>query len=287
MNFKLYNVDYLKHLCQKYGLRPSKNYGQNYLINDDVIDTMLACAALTSKDIVVEVGPGFGVLTQELVEKVKQVYAFEIEKKLVSYWEEKMKNEKITNLEMIWGNILYQENNEVWTKMKSYKVVANLPYQITSPAIMFFLEKAPVKPKEIFFMVQKEVAQRLCSEPGDMSVLSIITQYFCEARILGAVKRNNFWPEPKVDSAIISLKPIKPVLSAKVQEFMFKLLKIGFAQRRKLLIKNILPLLGKDNKAEVLETFAKYQINAAARPQDLSVAQWVQLSTYWIDKIVV
>src|SRR3989338_6826540 len=130
---KLFDHQYLKHLCQKYGLVPSKKYGQNFLVNPEPIKKMLEVGALTKEDVVVEVGPGFGVLTLALAEKAKKVVSYEIEKKIESYWVEQMSRNK--NIEIVWGNVLNQNIN-----LEKYKVIANLPYQITSNVIRKILE---------------------------------------------------------------------------------------------------------------------------------------------------
>jgi 16S rRNA (adenine1518-N6/adenine1519-N6)-dimethyltransferase len=276
MNEKLFNIDYLKHLCQKYDLRPSRHYGQNYLINPEVIEMIIAVSGVNKKDTVVEVGPGFGVLTLALCAKAKKVIAFEIEKKLEPYWQEistRLTQSKENNLEIIWGNVLRIDPKFF---PKNYKVVANLPYQITSPVLKLFLEDLPNKPKEMILMVQKEVAERICAKPGDMSVLAIAVQYFAQAEIVGEVKRNNFYPAPEVDSAIIRihLKNKLPKIDTKKY---FQLVKIGFAQKRKLLIKNLLPFFGKENKEKLLQTLKSMGFSELVRAQELGVEDWIKL----------
>lgn len=277
MNEKLFNIDYLKHLCAKFQLRPSKEYGQNYLINPQVIDTMIAVSGVNKKDTVVEVGPGFGILTLDLADKVKNLLSFEIEKKLEPYWQEiseRLSQSKQKNFEIIWGNVL-RADPKVFPK--NYKVVANLPYQITSPVLKLFLEDLPNKPKEMTLMVQKEVAERICAKPGDMSVLAISVQYFGEAEIAGEVKKNNFWPEPQVDSAIIKIKINQNRPDIKYNQKFFQMVKIGFAQKRKLLIKNLLPFIGKQNKEKFLSELQKMGFSPTVRAQELSVADWEQI----------
>jgi 16S rRNA (adenine1518-N6/adenine1519-N6)-dimethyltransferase len=270
MNEKLFNTDYLKHLCQKYGLRPSKNYGQNYLINPEVIEEIVKVANLTKKDTIIEVGPGFGILTFALCERAKKVVAFEIEKKLENYWQANSPD----NLEIIWGNVLRAPENNF---PKNYKVVANLPYQITSPVLKLFLQDLKNKPTELTLMVQKEVAQRICAKPGDMSVLAIAVQYFAQAEIVGEVKCNNFWPEPQVDSAVIKIILNKSSSTREQDERFFRLVKAGFAQKRKLLTKNLLPIIGKQHKEKLLSALKQMGFSETARAQELSIANWQTL----------
>ncbi|MFH2018754.1 MAG: rRNA adenine dimethyltransferase family protein, partial [bacterium] len=217
MSQKLFNPDYLYHLCQKYKLSPSKKYGQNFLIDPEPIAKMIEAAEIKKKDTVVEIGPGFGVLTFALVEKAGKVVAFEIEKKLKPYWDTACHHldtachpeakttcpdsvrKDLPRLEIVWGNVLKEFSADVIVKserrlpafggkqsnpqqrdcrvaallaMTRYKVIANLPYQITSNVIRIFLE-AKNPPELMVLMVQKEVAERICAKPGQMSLLSV------------------------------------------------------------------------------------------------------------------
>jgi len=272
---KLFNSDHLRFLCEKYGLQPSKKYGQNFLIDPEPIEKMILAAEIKKTDAVVEIGPGFGVLTFALAERAKKVLTFEIEKKLENYWRENVPD----NVEIIWGNVLnsplLRRGAIFLARGGSYKVAANLPYQITSPVIRAFLE-AENPPETMVLMVQKEVAERICAKPGDMSVLSVAVQYYAEPKIIAIVPRANFWPEPKVDSAIIVLKVYKVIKFIKSEEF-FRLVKAGFANRRKFLIKNLLPVAGKKNKDELKKIFASIGLSETARAQELSVEKWQAL----------
>lgn len=269
MTDKLFNPDYLLSLCKKHGLQPSKKYGQNYVINPEVIDKMIETAEVKVSDTVVEIGPGFGVLTLALVEKAKNVLAFEIEKKIAPYWEARASK----NLQIIWGNVLRTAGN---LPKEKYKVVANLPYQITSAVIRYFLENEN-PPESMTLMVQKEVAERICARAGDMSLLSVAVQYYADAEIAGLVPRDNFWPVPKVDSAVIVLKVHKAAKSVKSADF-FNLVKAGFANRRKLLIKNLLPIVGKQNKEKLKSIFVELGLSENARAQELGVEDWVSMT---------
>lgn len=262
----LYNIDYLKHLCSKYGLVPSRKYGQNFLIDEEPIAEMLEAAGIKPDDSVVEVGPGFGILTLALAAKAKKVTAFEIEKKLEPYWQEQMSRHK--NIEIIWGNILYEIKN---LKIKNYKIIANLPYQITSNVIRKFLE-AENPPELMVLMVQKEVAERICAKPGDMSVLAVSIQYYAQPEVVAQVPKSCFWPVPAVDSAIIKITGIK---SGPAGEHFFKIVKAGFANRRKMLIKNLSAVA---DKTKLPAVFQELGINAKVRAQELSVEQWRSLA---------
>jgi 16S rRNA (adenine1518-N6/adenine1519-N6)-dimethyltransferase len=270
VNPKLFNEDYLKHLCQKYGLVPSKKYGQNFLVNPEPIEKMIEAAEVSKDDVVVEVGPGLGVLTLALAEKAQKVLAFEIEKKLAPYWEEQVQHNK--NIEIIWGNVLREvESQESLKSLKSYKVVANLPYQITSNLIRTFLEMEH-GPDCMVLMVQKEVAERICAQAGEMSVLSVSVQYYGEPEIVCVVPRANFWPAPAVDSAVIKIKIRNHELRIKEKtEQFFSLVKAGFSSRRKMLVKNLSAVIGKNKLREI---FKELGIDEKVRAQELSVEQW-------------
>ena len=271
----LFNVDTLQNLCHTYGLRPSRSYGQNYLVDPEVIDDIVRAAHVAANDEIVEVGPGFGTLTLALAPHVKKIHAFEIEKKLQPYWENL--KQPYPNVTIEWGNVLKQFSSSSLPS-RGYKVVANLPYQITSPVIRLFLE-ADNPPAELIVMVQKEVAERICAKPGDMSVLAVAVQYYAEAELVRVVPRASFWPSPAVDSAVVRLKlnPSQTMPPAEA-EFMFHVAKIGFANRRKLLIKNLEPVIGKKNRAVLAEIFDKLGLKTTIRAQELSVDMWKNLS---------
>ena len=268
---KLFNPDYLQHLCQKYGLRPSKQYGQNFLLNEEVVKKMIEAGKISKKDTVLEVGPGFGVLTLSISEKAGKVVAYEIEKKIREYWEEKQKEYK--NLEIVWGNILY--SNKLQVGNGKYKVVANLPYQITSQVIRFFLEQEN-KPESMVIMVQKEVGERICAKPGDLSVLGLSVQFYGEPEIVSLVSKNDFFPEPKVDSAVIKIFLKKDLPDVNEKKF-FDFIKAGFINKRKLLIKNLKNYFGKKNKEKIDKAFEKMGFSNNIRAQELSLEEWIKL----------
>ncbi len=261
---------YLKSLCSKYSLTPSKKYGQNYLISDAPIKKMIEAGELTSEDTVVEIGPGFGVLTLAMAPLVKKVVAFEIEKKLEGYWDEKQ--EEYPNVEVVWGNALKMLETGSWKRESNYKVLANLPYQITSHAIRTLLELEQ-KPERIIIMVQKEVAERMCAGAGDMSVLAASVQYYGTPEIVTHVASGSFWPAPKVDSAVVSITNIQDRPNAK--QF-FRFVRAGFTNKRKQLWKNLsvgLQLSGDETKAALREVMG----NEKVRAEELSVDDWAQL----------
>jgi len=267
---EIYNPSHLKHLCKEYNLTPSKKYGQNYLISQKPIEAMIKAGELTKEDTVIEIGPGFGVLTLAIAPKVKKIISFEIEKKIAEYWEEKQK--EYPNIEVIWGNALSRATGHISSIKGRYKVLANLPYQITSHAIRTILEQEK-KPERVVLMVQKEVAERIVAKPGGMSLLAISVQYYGEVKIVHKVAKGSFWPAPKVDSAIISITNIQ---KRNNEELFFKIAKAGFANKRKQLWRNIADGLNID-KDKIKEILLKVCGNEKVRAQELSVEQWMEV----------
>jgi len=258
----------IKEILQKHGRRPNKGLGQNFLIDKNILDKIVQAANIKNTDTVLEVGPGIGTLTQELAQKAKRVIAVEKDKSMIEILAETLSG--FTNVEVINNDILKIEQS----LPAGYKLVANIPYYLTSPLIRLFLE-AQSKPKEIVLLVQKEVAQRICSKPGDMSLLAVSVQFYANCEIVFNVSKNSFWPIPKVDSAIIKIIPAeKYKISA---ELFFKVVKAGFSHPRKQLIGNLSGQLNLP-KEQVKDWLLKNNINSAQRAETLSVEDWVVLA---------
>ena len=271
----LFNPDQVQQLAARYGLRPGRTYGQNFLVDETVINKIIKLSNADSTDTVVEIGPGFGVLTLSLAEKAGRIISFEIEKKLKPYWDGVLK--KHPNVEIFWGNVLKTFPEIVKNLPDHYKVVANLPYQITSAAIRMFLE-AEKPPAKLTIMVQKEVGERICAKPGDMSLLSVSVQFYAEPHLELTVPNSAFWPPPKVDSAVVTLNRRAGMKNLPANDLFFAVVKAGFANRRKFLIKNLAGFVGKEHKKELLEVFSKLSLSASVRAQELSVAEWQELA---------
>lgn len=286
----------IKALCQQYGLSPSKKYGQNYLIAETPIAKILKAAELNNTDTVVEIGPGFGILTFALAKTVNKVLAYEIEKKLIPYWEEILNHKgsgqelkEYNNIEIVWGNFLTEVKNLKFKVKGPYKVVANLPYQITSRVLRVLLEENKFTrhspqggdgPEKIVVMVQKEVAERITARPGEMSLLAVSVQYYGAPKIEAKVTKGNFWPQPKVDSAILSIQTHKHLNTQTFldKEF-FVVVRAGFANKRKQLWRNLsvgLKIETDYSKKAVLSVSGNEKIRA----QELSIEQWKELVGY-------
>ena len=265
------NLTEIKQICADNGIAPTKSRGQNFLFDENVIAKIIKSANLSKKDSVLEIGPGFGVLTTDLLSSAGQVIAVELDKKIVAFLSRKYK--KAENFQLIEGDILRLHINELDLPEK-YKIVANLPYNITSNFIRRFLE-AENKPDEMVIMVQKEVAQRMVEKPGKMSMLAVAVQFYADPEILFEVSRRSFWPAPKVDSAIIRIKLDKQDSDIDAKEF-FKVVKMGFSAKRKQLQNNLSGGL-QLSKEEVKDILDRLGLDEKIRAQDLSVEDWKRL----------
>lgn len=274
--FYLLNPTQLKSLCLQYGFFPSKSFGQNYLITPAPLKKIIQAADLNDGDTILEIGPGFGYLTINISPMVKKMVALEIEKSLFPYWE--MEKKKLPNLEVIYGDalrLLPQVTDHRSLITDNYKVIANLPYQITSNVLRTLLELEN-KPESITIMVQKEVAERICSKPGEMSLLSVAVQYYGEPKIVDIVTRGNFWPSPKVDSAILKIE-IKKFRNLEISDSdFFKVVRVGFANKRKQLINNLSKGLKIDSN-KIKEILKEICGNEKVRAEELSVEEWVKI----------
>ncbi len=268
---------FIKNLLKRYNIYPSKILGQNFLISKGVLEKILAAANLKSKDVVLEIGPGIGTLTKELAKKVKRVIAIEKDSKMIKILKETLRDLK--NIEVIQEDILkYDFKFQV-----PYKIVANLPYYITSPVLRKFLE-SDFKPKEMILMVQKEVAQRIVALTPDMNLLAISVQFFAKPEIISFVSKNCFWPQPKVDSAIIKISQIGMDLPPIETNLFFKIVRAGFAQPRKQLVNSLSNGL-KLEKEKVRKWLKENRIKPERRPETLTVKDWIKLTKNIIIRI--
>jgi len=280
---ELTNKKELKFLLGQYGLRPQKRLGQHFLVDKGVLRDVISASRLSKKDIVLEIGPGIGTLTKELAMQAKKVIAVEKDKKMIEVLAETLKD--FANIELIRGDILNLEarnskfqipNSKQISSSKfqipnSYKVVANLPYYIVSPVIRMFLEsKRP--PKEMVLMVQKEVAQRICAKPPKMNLLAVSVQFYAEPKIIRYVKKTSFWPQPKVDSAIIKITRIRTERNIDSHKF-FKIVKAGFSHPRKQIVNNLSHGL-KIERAQVENILLKSGIKPTRRAETLALEEW-------------
>jgi 16S rRNA (adenine1518-N6/adenine1519-N6)-dimethyltransferase len=263
-----------KRLLSQFDLRARKGLGQHFLIDEEVLKRITSAAELDPADIVIEVGPGLGILTGELAQRASGVIAIELDSKLAALLRQTMSS--FNNITVINGDVLKIEPRDLITEPKAgYKVVANLPYYITSPVLRHFLE-ASAKPKVMVVMVQKEVAEAITAKPGEMSLLSVSVQFYGEPKIMGYVPAKCFYPAPKVDSAIlrIALYP-QPTLAVDEASF-FELVRAGFTAPRKQILNSLAQGLGVP-KAEVLSLLERADIVSKRRAETLTLAEWARL----------
>ncbi|MEK7664115.1 MAG: 16S rRNA (adenine(1518)-N(6)/adenine(1519)-N(6))-dimethyltransferase RsmA [Patescibacteria group bacterium] len=265
----------IKEVLLEHNVRPSKIMGQNFLINQKVLEKTIENAELSKNDTVLEVGPGIGTLTKELAKKVRKVVAIEKDKKMVEILNETLKDYK--NVEIIQGDVLKFDPKRYTLNSIPYKVVANIPYYLTSPLIRKFLEeKSP--PTDIVLMVQKEVAQRICAKPPNMSLLAVSVQIYANPKIISYVKKECFWPSPKVDSAIIKITPFQQINKGLTPvNLFFRIVKAGFSHPRKQLANNLSKILKKDRRVVEL-WLSQNNIEPEQRAETLIISDWKNLS---------
>lgn len=289
-----------RQLCNLYGIKPARSRGQNFLIEEEVYEKILKAADLKEGDIVLEVGPGLGFLTTRLAKIVKKVVAVELDDKLAEILRtgliaqrvypvksgdagilpsaklfDRVKNVEVVNEDILKTPLAFLIKGE-------YKIVANLPYNITSIFLRKFLS-VENKPEMMVLMLQKEVAERIVAEPPKMSLLAISVQFYARAEIIEIVPANCFWPKPEVDSAIIKLiveahnyASSRGRASVRDEEKFFRLVKIGFSAKRKML-KNNLAAGFHITPEEAEKRVKRAGFNLKIRAQELSVEDWVKL----------
>lgn len=275
-----------EQLCQLYGLRPSHRHSQNFLIEPGFYQKLVEVADIQPTDEILEIGPGWGFLSMALAQRAKKVTAVELDQRLAEILPTRFLAGGFNNITLIHHDILSVVINRPELDAKpglinitlptSYKLVANLPYSITSLCLKRFLSGEVERPSLMVIMVQKEVALRLTAKPGKMSLLSLLGQYYSQPTYIAEVPATNFWPKPQVDSAIVSLRLIQPALSGEDERWLWRLARIGFSSRRKMLKNNLSAGL-KIKESVVVNSLTKVQQNAQCRAQDLSIDQWLGL----------
>lgn len=272
----------VRALLQGLGMRPSKGLGQNFLLEKRALERIVQAADLSPTDEVLEVGPGLGALTRELAARVGRLVAVEVDKRLIEALRRWLAG--FEHVELVAQDVL-QFDQAKYFRPHAYKVVANLPYYITSPTIRHFLE-SDCPPKQLVIMVQREVAERMTARPGEMSLLSVSVQFFADPRIVTFVPAQAFYPPPKVDSAVVNiLVPESPKIDLPPSAF-FAVVQAGFAQPRKQLHNSLTARLGlPPGKASQLLRGAG--IEPSRRPQTLSVQDWAALTLSFLNDLEV
>ncbi len=257
-----------KFIMQKYDVHPNKNLGQNFLFDEVALQTIIQ--DLTSEDTVLEIGPGLGTLTQMMAEKAKKVIAVEVDQNMVEILEDRFK--LYENVEIIHEDVLKLDIDKI---APNCKVIANLPYYITTPIVTALLK---TNIQDITILIQKEVADRLCAKPGekDAGAITYFVNYYADASIKGIVAKECFIPNPKVESAIVNLKKLdKPRVEVKDETLLFKLINENFTKRRKTIMNSLSNCVEKERLAEILK---ELDISEQARGENLTLEQFAQIA---------
>jgi 16S rRNA (adenine1518-N6/adenine1519-N6)-dimethyltransferase len=267
----------VRRLLREFDIQPRKSLGQSFLTDRRALERIVEAAELGPEDIVLEIGPGLGTLTRLLAAAAGRVVAIELDRRLVEILKQTLAN--LPNVEIIHGDILELNPADLLERQRGsfqYKVVANLPYYITS-AILRHLLTAEVRPKLMVVTVQLEVARRITAEPGDMSLLAVSVQFYGRPRIVTRIKASAFYPSPQVDSAVIRIDlDGPPLVEVDDADSFFEVVRAGFSQRRKQL-RNALAAELSLPASEVAQALSKAGVNPKRRAQTLSVEEWVRV----------
>jgi 16S rRNA (adenine1518-N6/adenine1519-N6)-dimethyltransferase len=270
-----------RQVLRQFGFKPKKRLGQHFLIDEAVLERILSAAELSPGDIVVEIGPGLGILTEGLAKLGARIIAVELDSKLIALLKKRLAT--FPNIKVIHADILkvtprqlLQDNLPASEIVRGYKVIANLPYYITSPVLRHFLEAQP-RPSEMVVMVQKEVGEAIAAVPGKMSLLSVKTQFYSKPAIISYVPAASFYPSPKVDSVILRLDVYSqsPIEVSDVASF-FDIVIHGFSSPRKQL-RNSLAHSLEMPPSQVVSLLEKAGIETKRRAETLSLEEWREL----------
>ncbi|MBR2696223.1 MAG: 16S rRNA (adenine(1518)-N(6)/adenine(1519)-N(6))-dimethyltransferase RsmA [Parasporobacterium sp.] len=281
------NPRIIQELIREHHFAVQKKYGQNFLVDSNILEGIVSAAGITKEDTVLEIGPGMGSLTQYLLESAGRVIAVEVDKMLIPILKENLKD--YSNLTLIHGDILKLDLSEVLAgeEGKRIKVVANLPYYITTPIVMELLEKQEDL-ESITVMVQKEVAQRMQEGPGSKSygALSLAVQYYSKPQIVMTVSKHCFLPKPDVDSAVIRLdiyRPEERPVRSDDPAFLFRVIRAAFNQRRKTLVNSLSNdpaiKIPKEKTIQALQSMGKPE---TIRGEALTLSEFAELSALLI-----
>ncbi|MNO54285.1 Ribosomal RNA small subunit methyltransferase A [compost metagenome] len=272
-----------QELVKKYNFRFSKSLGQNFLIDDSVLEDIVEGAEVSEEDLVIEIGPGVGTLTRELIKKAKRVVAIELDSNLIPILTEELGDEE--KFSLIHNDALKVNFDEIMAGEKSVKLVANLPYYVTTPIIAKLLNEG-YKFKSLTIMIQKEVAERMNSEPNckEYGSISVLVQYFCTTKIIRKVAPSSFMPRPKVDSIVIRLDRLEqPRVELKDEKLFFDIVRNSFNMRRKTLW-NALKSFGLD-KESMEGVFRDAGIDQKRRGETLSIEEFGALANSLYEKL--
>ena len=281
MNFNLSSSKITGEIIKKYGFKMTKSLGQNFLINENILDNIIESANINNNDVVLEIGTGIGTLTQRLCEKAKKVIAVEIDKNLIPILNETLSD--YDNISIINKDILKTDINEELKNLSIHqkiKVVANLPYYITTPIIMKVLEDK-VDVDCMVLMLQKEVADRMNATPStkDYGSLSIAVQYYCDTSIVCKVPKSSFIPEPNVDSLVLKLVVNeKRKVDIEDEDLFFKIVRGSFSKRRKTILNSLSNYEDLGDKEKIQKLLEISEIDSKRRGETLSIYEFANLA---------
>ena len=268
-------------ILRKYETKAKKKFGQNFLIDENVVDTIVESAEITDKDLIIEIGPGLGTLTKRLCKKAGQVVAIEIDREVINILETELA--EYSNLKIVNEDVLKVDMNkliEEYSMGGRVKVVANLPYYITTPIVMMLLEgRYPID--EIEIMIQKEVAERFLATPSgrEYGAITVAINYYSEIEHIIDVPSTSFLPAPKVDSAVVILRVRQELPKVEDEKFLFNIVKGAFGKRRKTLV-NSLGTAGIEgvSKERVSEVLRKLEIDENIRAEKISLKNFINIA---------
>jgi 16S rRNA (adenine1518-N6/adenine1519-N6)-dimethyltransferase len=270
----LTDLTVLRGLLRRHGLRPNKAFGQHFLIDRDTLLTLVEAAEVSLEESVLEVGAGTGVLTAELAKRAQRVVAVELDKTILPLLRES--TSRFPQVEIVACDLLQLDPSRLFAD-ENYKLVANLPYYITALTLRHFLENIH-PPRSLVVMVQKEVAERMAADPGDMSLLALSVQFYGTPRIIASVPAQAFFPPPQVDSAIIRVDLFaEPPLRGTARDGFFRLAHAGFAEKRKQLHNSLARNLHV-SQATVGNWLTTAGIDPMRRAETLSLDEWLRLT---------
>jgi 16S rRNA (adenine1518-N6/adenine1519-N6)-dimethyltransferase len=271
----------MRQLLREFGLRPKKSLGQNWLVDESALSRITAAAELSPRDTVLEIGPGLGALTRHLAERAGHVIAIELDAALIPPLSRSLAD--YANVTVIQGDILQFSPSVLVGGPDSssspvpYKVVANLPYYITSAVIRHLLEAA-VPPSLIVLTVQLEVAQRMTAAPGKMSLLAVSVQFYGRPSIVTHIKAGSFYPAPQVDSAVVCIEPYsRPAVDVADRERFFAIVKAGFSQKRKQLHNALAAGLARP-QTDVAAALERAGVDGRRRAETLTLDEWASVA---------
>lgn len=273
-----------KYIMEKYKIVPNKNLGQNFLFDEEALEKI--SNGVEKIDTIIEIGPGLGTLTSILLEKAKKVIVIELDSKMCQILKERFiayNNIEIINEDVLKIDFdkLINDNTNKNEKAENVKVVANLPYYITTPIVMYLLK---TNIKDITILIQKEVAERICALPGERNAgaITYYVNYYADSNIVSNVSKTSFIPNPKVESSIVKLiKLERPRVEVKDEELLFELIKANFTKRRKTILNSLSSVIEKEKLRTILE---KLNIDFNIRGESLTLEQYAEIANEMLDK---